>query len=221
MSASPAVFAWPNTPSRTAASPRNNRLLVKPFLAGGSGRRSSLCGAFLRNSIQIDRRFGIESFRTKTVMEWQDCRAVVEVEVPCSVAYDYYSEREAIPRWMPMISSVKVLKDKPHLSEWTLSYEYFGRDYTFSWLAHNLQPMPNQKIHWRSLGGTPNRGAVRFFPRSISSCTVELTVSYEVPVVLSPFTSALRPFVESFLQRGLDRFATYVKEDYAAYSQNV
>ncbi|KAF9591682.1 hypothetical protein IFM89_005554 [Coptis chinensis] len=59
------------------------------------------------------------------VMEWQDCSVRKEVDIPVSVAYDCYSDREAFPRWMPFISSVK--------------------------------PIPNQKIHWRSLEGLPNR----------------------------------------------------------------
>ncbi|XP_042453477.1 uncharacterized protein LOC122038007 [Zingiber officinale] len=42
-------------------------------------------------------------------MEWQDCGSEIEIDVPCSVAYDCYSDCEAIPKWMPFISSVKVL----------------------------------------------------------------------------------------------------------------
>jgi uncharacterized membrane protein len=36
-------------------------------------------------------------------------RTELEVDVPCSVAYQCYSERENTPKWMPMISSVKVI----------------------------------------------------------------------------------------------------------------
>lgn len=32
----------------------------------------------------------------------------MEVDVPVSVAYDCYLDREAIPKWMPFISTVKV-----------------------------------------------------------------------------------------------------------------
>ncbi|XP_044503952.1 uncharacterized protein LOC123224380 [Mangifera indica] len=141
------------------------------------------------------------------VMVWQDCTVRTEIDVPVSVAYNCYSDREAIPRWMPFISSVKVLEDKPNLSQWSLKYKAFGRDIEYSWLARNLQPIPNQKIHWRSLEGLPNRGAVRFFPKGPSSCIVELTVSYEVPQLLFPVASALQPFLESLLRRGLERFA--------------
>ncbi|KAL8544804.1 hypothetical protein ACS0TY_005138 [Phlomoides rotata] len=108
------------------------------------------------------------------VMEWQDCTVKMDVDVPISVAYKCYSDRGAIPQWMPFISSVKILEDKPDLSRWTLKYKAFGQDIEFSWLARNMQPIPNQKIHWRSLEGLPNRGAVRFFPKGASSCTVEV-----------------------------------------------
>ncbi|KAK4282601.1 hypothetical protein QN277_013959 [Acacia crassicarpa] len=149
--------------------------------------------------------------RFSPVMEWQDCTVKMEIDVPASVAYDFYSDREAIPRWMPFISSVKILPDKPDLSRWSLKYKAFGRDIEYSWLARNLQPIPNQKIHWRSLEGLPNRGAVRFYPKGPSSCVVELTVSYEVPQLLAPVASALQPFLEGLLRRGLERFANLVK----------
>ncbi|KAH9625813.1 hypothetical protein KSS87_020467 [Heliosperma pusillum] len=123
------------------------------------------------------------------LMQMQDCTVKMEVDVPVSVAYNCYSDRESMPLWMPFISTVKVLQDKPDLSRWTLKYEAFGRNIEFSWLARNLQPIPNKKIHWRSLEGLPNSGAVRFFPKGPSSCLIELTVSYEVPQILVPVSS--------------------------------
>ncbi|XP_014618365.1 uncharacterized protein LOC114369653 isoform X2 [Glycine soja] len=113
--------------------------------------------------------------RFSPVMEWQDCTVKMEIDVPISVAYTCYSDREAIPNWMPFISSVKILPDKPDLSRWSLKYKAFGRDIEFSWLARNMQPIPNQKIHWRSMEGLPNRGAVRFYPKGPSSCVVEVS----------------------------------------------
>ncbi|KAF8692502.1 hypothetical protein HU200_039602 [Digitaria exilis] len=145
-------------------------------------------------------------------MEWQECTTELEVDVPCSVAYQCYSERESIPQWMPFISSVKILEDKPDLSRWSLKYEVFGRNVEFSWLARNMTPIKNQKIHWRSLEGLPNRGAVRFFPKSPSSCRVQLTVEYEIPEILAPVGSALKPFMEGLLLKGLESFAAYAKE---------
>nr|DAD38394.1 TPA_asm: hypothetical protein HUJ06_009035 [Nelumbo nucifera] len=136
---------------------RNGFLLNAISTCRGSSR-SSLGELFFRNSYGVKRNSiftGVRPF--SPVMEWQDCTAKLEIDVPCSVAYNCYLDREAIPRWMPFISSVKVLEDKPDLSRWSLKYKAFGRDIEFSWLARNLQPIPNQKIHWRSLEGLPNR----------------------------------------------------------------
>ncbi|KAB2021517.1 hypothetical protein ES319_D07G144800v1 [Gossypium barbadense] len=93
------------------------------------------------------------------LMKWQDCTVKMEIDVPASVAYQLYSDREAIPNWMPFVSSVKVLEDKPDLSRWFVKYKAFGRNIEYSWLAKNMEPIPNQKIHWRSLEGFGNRQA--------------------------------------------------------------
>ncbi|AEE27435.1 Coenzyme Q-binding protein COQ10 START domain [Arabidopsis thaliana x Arabidopsis arenosa] len=164
------------------------------------------------SSVSRRSRFIIPKRRRFSVsMEWQDCSVKMEVDVPVSVAYNFYLDRESFPKWMPFISSVQVLKDKPDLSRWSLKYNAFGQDIKYSWLARNLQPTPNQKIHWRSLEGLPNKGSVRFFPKGPSSCIVELTVSYEVPALLTPVASVLRPFIESLLRGGLERFAALAK----------
>ncbi|KAF8387623.1 hypothetical protein HHK36_026276 [Tetracentron sinense] len=190
-----------------------NGILFKSIPTFRSSSRTFLNDLFFKNSYGALKRNSIftASRPFSPVMEWQDSTARLEIDIPCSVAYDFYSDREAIPRWMPFISSVKVLEDKPDLSRWSLKYTAFGRDIEFSWLARNMQPIPNQKIHWRSLEGLPNRGAVRFFPKGPTSCIVELTVSYEVPQILSPVASALQPFLEGLLLRGLERFAKYAK----------
>ncbi|KAF8116560.1 hypothetical protein N665_0017s0110 [Sinapis alba] len=149
--------------------------------------------------------------RFDTLMEWQECKVKKKVEVPVSVAYGLYSERESIPRWMTFISSVKVLKDKSDLSRWTLKYKAFGQNLEYSWLAKNLQPLPNQKIHWISLEGLPNRGTVRFFPQGPSSCEVELTFAYEVPLLLIPFATALQPLMQGMIKDSLEQFAEIAK----------
>ncbi|KAL0712520.1 hypothetical protein Bca4012_019498 [Brassica carinata] len=166
--------------------------------------------------------------RFDTLMEWQECKVKKKVEVPVSVAYGLYSQRESIPRWMTFISSVKVLKDKSDLSRWTLKYKAFGQNLEYSWLARNLQaisvfvqPLPNQKIHWISLEGLPNRGTVRFFPQGPSSCEVELTFAYEVPLLLIPFATvtilysnlqiALQPLMQGMIKDSLEQFAEIAK----------
>lgn len=197
----------------------NHRLAPQPFHRkpksfpqllplNGSSSSSSRSPS---SSVTRRSRFNTRNKPFSVSMEWQDCTVKMEVDIPVSVAYNFYLDRESFPKWMPFISSVEVLKDKPDLSRWSLKYNAFGQDIKYSWLARNLQPTPNQKIHWRSLEGLPNKGSVRFFPKGPSSCLVELTVSYEVPALLTPVASALRPFLESLLRGGLERFATLAK----------
>ncbi|KAK3194365.1 hypothetical protein Dsin_025675 [Dipteronia sinensis] len=211
-----AFTSTPNSPKLTHFITRNTNLIVfnstllPTCRISSSLKLQSLNHFFFRIPHQHGSLRRPSKPFSSPVMEWQDCTVKMEVDVPASVAYKCYSDREAIPRWMPFISSVKILEDKPDLSEWTLKYKAFGRDIEYSWLARNMQPIPNQKIHWRSMEGLGNRGAVRFFPKGPSSCLIELTVSYEVPQLLVPVASALQPFLESLLRRGLERFATFV-----------
>ncbi|XP_073149604.1 uncharacterized protein [Henckelia pumila] len=210
MSAGAASTAVVSLINRTISHPDSFPLLPS-FLS------SSTTASLLRHRLNtnlVPRRTCYFKFPRRhlfTVMEWQDSTVKMDVDVPISVAYRCYSDREAISQWMPFISSVKILDDKPDLSRWSLKYKAFGQDIQYSWVARNLQPIPNQKIHWRSLEGLPNRGAVRFFPKGADSCVVELTVSYEVPQLLTPVASALRPFLESLLLRGLEGFAKFAK----------
>ncbi|XVF80741.1 hypothetical protein PTKIN_Ptkin15bG0099300 [Pterospermum kingtungense] len=160
---SSAAVSFISTTNSLSLSPTNRNALL--FTAIPSCRFSSLkpppiSSTFIRipyRSFNKKASFFTSSRPFSPVMEWQDCTAKIEIDVPASVAYKCYSDREAIPNWMPFISSVKVLEDKPDLSRWSLKYKAFGRDLEYSWLARNMQPIPNQKIHWRSLEGLPNR----------------------------------------------------------------
>lgn len=100
---------------------------------------------------------------------------------------------------MPWITSVVVLDEDPRMSRWTLSTYQFNRQWEFSWLAQNLTPLKNQKIHWKSVPGSiggnlgmlevQNRGQIRFLRKGTSKCSVKLTISYEVPNVMAPFAN--------------------------------
>ncbi|KAK6260383.1 hypothetical protein SCA6_014857 [Theobroma cacao] len=70
---------------------------------------------------------------------------------------------------------------------------------------------PSSKLLHPLSFATPTLGVVRFYPKGPSSCVVELTVSYEVPQLLAPVASALQPFLENLLKRGLDRFENFAK----------
>ncbi|KAF2325035.1 hypothetical protein GH714_022361 [Hevea brasiliensis] len=141
MSATAAIAFAPLSP--TLLSTKNNsKVLFSPILAPNVKTTISLRPFLFRVQYGSPKRSstftGFKPF-SPPVMEWQDCTVKRDIDVPVAVAYKCYSDRESIPRWMPFISSVKVLEDKPDLSRWSLKYKAFGRDIEFSWLARNMQ----------------------------------------------------------------------------------
>jgi uncharacterized membrane protein len=109
----------------------------------------------------------------------------------------------------------QVQKDDPRMSKWCLSTTQFGQRLEFSWLARDLTPVKDQKIHWVSQGGLPNRGSVTFFPRQ-SGCALQLQISYELPEVLLPVGDAVRPAVEAILLADMQRFVALAQQRAAA-----
>ncbi|MEW5303934.1 MAG: hypothetical protein WDW36_006579 [Sanguina aurantia] len=145
--------------------------------------------------------------------QWLENKATVDVPVPLEACFKLWDDRERIPNWMPWIKSVKVLENDARLSRWTLSTNQFGRDWEFSWLARNLPPVKNTKIHWVSEPGTSmpgisimNRGQIKFARNNPTSCAVTLVISYEVPDALAPFANLLTPVVEGILKTDMERF---------------
>ncbi|KAI5072628.1 hypothetical protein GOP47_0012734 [Adiantum capillus-veneris] len=199
---------------QAGAGARAQPVRSSPTAARRPSSSSSFRSHFLIPSPSLPKRspFLVSNGTRWTAGQWLDSTAQIEVPVPLSLAWDLWTDRERVNRWMPWIHSIKVLKDRPEFSEWCLKYNAFGQDFEFTWTAKNLQPIRYQKIHWRSVDGLPNRGTVRFYPRSASAVGVQLTISYEVPEVLVPLVSSVSPLVESIMKQDLERFAQIAKE---------
>lgn len=138
--------------------------------------------------------------------EWLEHTVQVEVDVPINQVWQFWADLEQLPNWMNWITSVKILKDQPELSRWTLS----TGGLQFSWKSRITKQIPNQIIQWESIDGLPNRGAIRFYDRD-QSTIVKMTISYAVPEILARVmnTPFVGRFVESTIQADLDRFRDY------------
>ncbi|XP_010474664.1 PREDICTED: uncharacterized protein LOC104754222 [Camelina sativa] len=147
----------------------------------------------------------------RPIMQWEDVTVKMVVDAPAAVAYKLYADRELFPKWMPFVSSVEAMEGRPELSRYLVKLESFGQNIEYHFLAKNLQPIPDRKLHWRSIEGFKNRGSVRFFPRGPSSCLVEMNFSFEVPHAFAPVAFAIKPFMEKLIRGGLEHFAAFVK----------
>ena len=139
---------------------------------------------------------------------WLDNRVTTEIDAPVSQVWAVWSDLEAMPRWMRWIEAVKQDPSDADLTEWTLA----ARGFRFQWLARITRRVPEQQLHWESVGGLPTRGAVRFYPLGDDRTAVRLTVSYELPAVLAPIMepTMMGSIVTRELQANLDRFRDLV-----------
>ncbi|XP_018509764.1 uncharacterized protein LOC103843749 isoform X3 [Brassica rapa] len=172
-----------------------------------SASSSSLLHRSSSSRTEADR---LEEERLRQV-HWQDVAVKMVVDAPASVAYNLYADRDLFPKWMPFLSSVEAVEGSPDLSRYLVKFNSFGQNVEYHFLAKNLQPIPDRKLHWRSIEGFANRGSVRFFPRGPSLCLVEINFSFEVPHALAPVAFLMKPFMEKLIRGGLEHFAAFVK----------
>ena len=138
--------------------------------------------------------------------DWLEHTVQIEVPVPIELAWSLWSDLEQMTIWMKWIESVKILADNPELSRWKLASGGFN----FTWLSRIVQVVPQQIIEWQSVDGLPNKGAIRFYDRTDSSCVVKMTFAYAVPGIIGRLMDNLiGDVVESTVMADLERFKAY------------
>ena len=146
--------------------------------------------------------------------KWLDHTVLNEIHAPVELVWKFWSDLDSMPLWMTWIESVKPVDEKtsklPDLTEWTLS----ANGFRFKWKAQITERVEAQKLEWKSVGGLPTKGAVRFYSAENSSTVVKLKISYELPQVLANLMKAniLGGMVTKELQKNLDSFKELVEK---------
>eukprot|EP00892_Ulva_mutabilis_P002341 jgi/Ulvmu1/12107/UM084_0032.1 len=157
---------------------------------------------------------------------WLESRAETRANVPQAFAYQLFDDRESIPKYMSWIKEVQNTGEDT--SKWMLRQDAFGQTWELSWMAKNLPPVRDQKIHWQSVPGSmkgsgwlevQNRGQVQFMAASARACRVRLSVQFEVPAPLLPFGPLLTPLVTQIIQSDMNEFARYAQRQYTLQQQ--
>lgn len=103
--------------------------------------------------------------------------ASVDVEVDVPTAYNQWTQFESFPLFMKQVQSVRQI-DERHV-HWMAQIGGRLRE----WNAEIVEQLPDERIVWRSLDGTPNDGDVRFEPLNPVSeppvTRVTLTMLYD------------------------------------------
>jgi uncharacterized membrane protein len=128
----------------------------------------------------------------------------IEVNVPVGTAYNQWTQFESFPQFMEGVKSVQQIDDS-HL-HWKAEIGGTVRE----WDAEIVSQEPDQHVAWRSTGGQPIAGDVRFEPMGVDRCRVTLTMDYE-PEGLREQIGDKLGFVDSRVKGDLERFKEFVE----------
>jgi uncharacterized membrane protein len=138
----------------------------------------------------------------------------VEVDVACSIeqVYDLWGSLENVPRWMPLVKSVRPLPGDEDLWHWTFG---LGFPLLTEWTSRITQRIPLQLIAWQSVSGLSNQGSVEFFPTE-RGCRLRLTLAFDLPgglvgALLEKI--GLERWLEENLVESLNRFQAQIEAE--------
>jgi uncharacterized membrane protein len=97
----------------------------------------------------------------------------IEIEAPLSKVYDQWTQFEEFPRFMDGVLDVRQLDDSR--LRWRARIAGQERE----WTAEITEQVPNSRIAWESLSGTPNRGAITFEPIGEGGARARVTVQVD------------------------------------------
>jgi uncharacterized membrane protein len=138
----------------------------------------------------------------------------VEVEVDCSVqqVYDLWNRLENVPRWMPLVKSVRRLRGEEELWHWK-----FGLGFPLSteWTSRITRRIPLRLIAWNSISGLSNQGSAEFFATD-RGCRLRLTFAFDLPGgIAGAFLEnvGLDRWLEANLTESLNRFQSQIEAE--------
>ena len=97
----------------------------------------------------------------------------IEVNAPLQAVYNQWTQFEEFPRFMEGVDEVR--QDGPKSLFWKAKIG--GKDK--QWEAEITEQVPDKKIAWESVDGTPNMGEVTFEPLDFERTQITLTMEYE------------------------------------------
>ncbi|MEI7059177.1 SRPBCC family protein [Nocardioides sp. CCNWLW239] len=129
----------------------------------------------------------------------------VQVDVPVSTAYDQWTQFESFPQFMEGVESVQQLDDK------RLHWKAEIGGVTREWDAEIVDQVPDDRITWRAVEGTTNKGTVSFSPDQMGKATnVTLRLEYE-PEGAVEKTGDLLKIVDMRVKGDLERFKDFIE----------
>ncbi len=128
----------------------------------------------------------------------------IEVQTPVSTAYNQWTQFEDFPKFMEGVKEVRQLDDT-HL-HWRA--EVAGKEK--EWDAQITEQIPDQRIAWRSMGGTPNAGVVTFHRISDDTTRIMVQMDYETESMTEKVGDAIG-VLSRRVEGDLERFKEFIE----------
>jgi len=133
----------------------------------------------------------------------------ITVNVPLRQAYNQWTQFEEFPHFMEGVKEVTQLDNKS--LHWKA--EIAGK--SEEWNAEITEQIPDQRIAWRSTGGSKNSGAVNFSAQGADQTEVNLEVEYE-PEGMVENLGDMVGLVSARIFGDLNRFKDFVEAKHTA-----
>jgi uncharacterized membrane protein len=129
----------------------------------------------------------------------------IDVDVPVRTAYDQWTQFEEFPRFMEGVESVQQLDDA-HL-HWIADIGGVRRE----WDAEITEQHPDERVAWKSTGGTENSGVVTFHRLAPDATRVMLQLEFDPEGLVEQVGDKLG-FVERRAAKDLERFKLFIEQ---------
>jgi uncharacterized membrane protein len=129
----------------------------------------------------------------------------IEVNAPLRVVYNQWTQFEEFPHFMEGVEEVRQEGDKRLLWKARIA----GK--VKEWEAEITDQVPDQKIAWQSIDGSPNAGMITFNALGSDTTQVNAEIEYE-PEGLLEKTGDLLGIPSGRIEGDLKRFRDYIEE---------
>ena len=128
----------------------------------------------------------------------------IELDVPASTAYEFWTHVEDFPRFIGPVESVERIDELR--SRWRVNFGFRNE----VWTAEITEVIPDKRRAWRTLEGSANAGMVNFHALSEDRSLMTLHLDYEPKGVLQHIGDELG-VVSRVIQRALGQFKDFVE----------
>ncbi|RIQ11029.1 SRPBCC family protein [Jiangella rhizosphaerae] len=129
----------------------------------------------------------------------------VDVHVPITTAYNQWTQFEEFPKFMDDVESVRQLDDR-HL-HWKVKIAGVAREFD----AEITEQHPDERIAWRSTGGTDQAGVVTFHKLDADHTRVTLQLEME-PEGMAETVAEKTGVVSRAAERDMENFKQFIEE---------